>query len=54
MQFRISFFLTFLIDFLINDSWPSCMSPVSFYALRVRNFCLILLKTSSIGLYSGA
>ena len=34
-------------------SWPSWMTPASFRALKVRNFCFTFENTNSMGLYSG-
>ena len=53
MQLTMSPFVTLLTDYSIMDLWPSWITPASFRALRVRNFCFTLEKTNSIGLYSG-
>ena len=45
--------MEFILSFT-SFSCPSWISPIIFRALSYLNLCLTLLKTSSIGLYSGA
>ena len=47
----MSFFFNIYVAYVTSVSWPSCMSPISFLALRVLKFLFNWLKTNSMGLY---